>query len=56
MQLMIGEGVRHLPVVDDRELTGMISMGDLLKWVLDDTMSQERERSSSSWPSSATGG
>jgi len=56
MQLMIGEGVRHLPVVDDGELTGMISMGDLLKWVLDDTMSQERERSSSSWPSSATGG
>lgn len=34
MQLMVDEGVRHLPVVEEGRLTGMVSMGDVLKWVL----------------------
>lgn len=56
MQLMIAEGVRHLPVVDYGELTGMLSMGDLLKWALDDTMGERDGHAGSRWWSSATGG
>ena len=34
MQLMTSNHVRHLPVVDDERLVGLISMGDLVSWVM----------------------
>ena len=34
MQLMTGKRLRHLPVVDDGKLLGMISIGDLVKVII----------------------
>ena len=34
MQLMTGKRLRHLPVVDDGKLLGMISIGDLVKAII----------------------
>ena len=34
MQLMTGKRLRHLPVVDDGKLLGMISIGDLVKDII----------------------
>ena len=34
MQLMTGNRIRHLPVVDDGRLAGLISIGDLVSWVM----------------------
>lgn len=34
MQLMTGKRIRHLPVVDDGRLVGLISIGDLVSWVM----------------------
>jgi CBS domain-containing protein len=34
MQLMTTRRIRHLPVVEDGRLTGLISMGDLVNWVM----------------------
>ena len=34
MQLMTENRIRHLPVVDDGQLVGLISMGDLVSWVM----------------------
>lgn len=34
MQLMTVHRIRHLPVVDDGRLVGLISMGDLVRWVM----------------------
>ena len=34
MQLMTGNRLRHLPVVDDGKLLGMISIGDLVKDII----------------------
>ena len=34
MELMTSKRIRHLPVIDDGELAGMVSMGDLMKWVM----------------------
>ncbi len=34
MQLMTGNRIRHLPVVDDGNLVGLISIGDLVSWVM----------------------
>ena len=33
MELMTSKRIRHLPVIDDGELAGLVSMGDLMKWV-----------------------
>ena len=35
MQLMTEHRVRHLPVVDEDRLIGLISMGDLVRWVME---------------------
>lgn len=35
MQLMTQHRIRHLPVVDDDRLVGLISMGDLVRWVME---------------------
>lgn len=34
MRLMIEHRVRHLPVVEDDELIGLVSIGDLVSWVI----------------------
>jgi CBS domain-containing protein len=34
MVLMTSNRIRHLPVVDDGRLMGVISMGDLVNWVM----------------------
>ena len=34
MQLITQRRVRHLPVVEDGRLTGMISIGDLVNWII----------------------
>lgn len=34
MQLMTHHRIRHLPVVDDGQLVGLVSIGDLVRWVM----------------------
>lgn len=34
MQLMTNKRVRHLPVLDGGELTGIVSIGDVTRWLL----------------------
>ena len=36
MELMTKYRVRHLPVVDNEKLTGIVSIGDLVKSIIDD--------------------
>ena len=33
MQLMVTNRIRHLPVVNDKEILGVISIGDLVNWI-----------------------
>ncbi len=34
MKLMLQRRIRHLPVMDDGRLIGLVSMGDLVNWVI----------------------
>lgn len=34
MQLITRQRIRHLPVVENGQLTGMISIGDLVNWII----------------------
>jgi len=36
MRLMTGKLIRHLPVVDNGQLIGIISIGDVVKYIIDD--------------------
>lgn len=39
MQLMTGKFIRHLPVVDDDKLTGIISIGDVVRCIIEEQKS-----------------
>lgn len=39
LQLMTEKRFRHLPVVADERLIGLVSMGDLVRWVIDSQQS-----------------
>ena len=34
MTIMTNHHVRHLPVMEDKHLVGMVSIGDLVKWII----------------------
>ncbi len=36
LQIMTDQRIRHLPVVDDGQLVGMVSIGDLVKRIIND--------------------
>lgn len=36
MQLMTDKHIRHLPVLEDNELIGIVSIGDLVKYIIDE--------------------
>lgn len=35
MQMMTNKFIRHLPVLDNNELVGIVSIGDLVKYIID---------------------
>ena len=39
MNIMSGKRIRHLPVVEDNQLTGMISIGDVVKHIIEEQKS-----------------
>lgn len=36
MELMTHQHIRHLPVMEDDKLTGMVSIGDVVKYIIED--------------------
>lgn len=36
MELMTHKHIRHLPVMDEKELSGMVSIGDVVKYIIED--------------------
>jgi len=34
MRLMTEKRIRHLPVIDEGKLTGMVSIGDMVNWII----------------------
>lgn len=36
MELMSDHKIRHLPVIDNNRVTGMVSIGDVVKFIIED--------------------
>lgn len=36
MTIMTGRGIRHLPVLDDKKIVGIVSIGDMVKTIIKD--------------------
>ena len=43
MSLMTERRIRHVPVVENDALTGMISIGDVVKWRVDELENEKRD-------------
>ena len=43
MEMMTEHRIRHVPVADEGQLTGMISIGDVVKWRVEDLERDKRE-------------
>ncbi len=53
LRLMTGERIRHLPVLEGKRIMGMVSIGDLVKWVIsaqDSALSQMESYISGGYP------
>jgi CBS domain-containing protein len=42
MALMTERRIRHIPVIDDGALSGMVSIGDVVKWRVDELENEKR--------------
>ena len=40
MALMSEKGIRHLPIISDEDLKGMVSLGDLVKTIIEEQQSR----------------
>lgn len=43
MRVMIDNRTRHLPVTSERRLLGLVSIGDLMRWILEDRTAQVKD-------------
>jgi len=43
MEMMTNSRIRHLPVVDKGRLAGMVSIGDVVKWRLEEAQEEVRQ-------------
>ncbi len=53
MRIMTDKHIRHLPVVEDGVIVGVVSIGDLVKWIISaqqDTITQLHSYISSAYP------
>jgi CBS domain-containing protein len=54
MDIMTTNRIRHLPIIEDEKVLGVISIGDLVKWVIsqqEETIEHLQNYISSAYPS-----